>query len=219
MTQAVRRSGGAPEENGATAASMSRRYWQLDWSKELPWSAEGVSIEIGDFADARPFIETHYPSIFADGSERFLREEMTGAKERFCSEMDVFLFRSAAKTVGICLAHPTDWSTYYIRTVALLPELRERGTAATFGRRIASVLKSAGVQRFEAECSPGNEAMIRTFTSQGMLMTGTGNSERWGATLRFTKFLSADAESVFRRQFLSVPAFGRNPQSEGRRNS
>jgi RimJ/RimL family protein N-acetyltransferase len=198
----------------APRTTASSRIWGLDWSRELPWTIDGVGIELGSFDDALPFMEEHYASIFgADATERFFVEPMTEAKRRFCDDMDVFVFRAEARTVGVCTAHPTDWSTYYIRTFALLPELRERGVATGFEARLCEPLRAAGVNRYEAECSVANRPMIRLFTSQGFLITSTATSERWGAVLRFTKHLDDGAASAFRRSFVQTSAFGRNPST------
>lgn len=192
--------------------SMSKRIWGLDWSTELPWTFDDATLEAGSFADAMPFIREHYQRIFGDASDgRFYVEQMTEAKRRFGDEMDVFVFRSSGQTVGIAIAHPTDWSTYYVRSFAVLPEFRERRFCTEFVERIIEPLRRVGVDRFESDCSVANQPMVRLCTSQGMLATSMLNSERWGMTVRFTKFLNEDAQEVFRRQFLNVPAFGRNP--------
>jgi ribosomal protein S18 acetylase RimI-like enzyme len=212
---------GAPEScilrAAVAAGTMSQRIWGLDWAKVLPWSFDDATCERGTFEDALPFMQEHYPSIFGVDSERFFIEGMTGAKRRFGDEMDVFVFRSKGTTVGIALAHPTDWATYYVRTLAFLPEYRERGWASDFAAKICEPLREAGCDRWEAECSPANTAMMRLLVRQGFLITGTVNSERWGHMTRFTRFLRKDAENAFRRQFVSVPNFGRHPPHDERR--
>jgi len=193
-------------------AKLSERLWGLDWSRHLPWTFAGVAVEEGRSADALRFVAEHYRNIFGDGGDRFLCEEMTVAKRRFWEEMDIFLFAFEGRTVGICAGHPSDWSTYYIRTFAILPEFRERGFAASFARASCLALADAGVSRYEADCSPANTAMMRLFSSDGFLVTATMNSERWGTMLRFTKFLREDAATAYRQQFIYVPAFGRDAE-------
>jgi RimJ/RimL family protein N-acetyltransferase len=138
---------------------------------------------------------------------------MTEAKRRFCEEMDILLYRAAGRTVGVCTAHPTDWSTYYIRTLSLLPEYRERRFLTDFETHMTPALKRAGAARYEAECSVANTPMIRFFVGAGFIVSATVNSERWGTMLRFTKFLNDDAEAAFKCHFVHVPAFGRDPGS------
>jgi hypothetical protein len=203
----------------ARPASMSTRIWNLDWSAVLPWAIGDVSVEHGTFADALPFMGEHYPAIFGVEPDRFFIEEMTEAKQRFCEEMDVFVFHAAERPIGICTGHPSDWSTYYVRTFAILPEFRERRFATDFEKHLSGTLAGAGVARMEADCSIANRAMTKLFVSQGFLMTSTVASERWGTMLRFTKFLNEDAARVFHRQFVNVPLYGRNAHNNERRES
>jgi len=51
------------------------------------------------------------------------------------------------------------------------------------------ILKSAGVERIEADTSPGNFASMTVMTRLRFNLTGTVLSERWGAMMHFTKFL------------------------------
>ncbi len=190
----------------AAPVSHSSRLWGIDWDKILPWSFEEVRVEPASFNDALPFMRDHYATIFGAHAieSRFLASPMTPAKRRFCEESDVFLFRTSDRTVGLLLANPADWSSYYMRSVAVLPEFRERRLLTRFMEQSYAPLRAAGVERIEGECSPANAPMMRMLVGQGFLVTSTANSERWGATVRFTKFLSEEAESVFLRQFNAV---------------
>ena len=113
---------------------LSQKLWDLDWAQLLPWSFEEVTVEVGTFDEALPFVAEHYARIFGTDelAGRFLVEAMTPAKRRFGAEMDVFLFRAEGRTVGIFMSHPSDWSTYYMRTAALLPEYRGRHLVSRF---------------------------------------------------------------------------------------
>jgi hypothetical protein len=198
--------------------TMSERLWDLDWSKELPWAIGEISVEHGTYTDALDFMKEHYARIFATEQDRFFVEQnKTDAKRRFGEEMDVFLFRLAGKVMGICCAHPTDWATYYFRTFAILPELRERRFASEFATLVDASLRAVGLDRWEAEVSVANQPMMKLFVSLGALLTSTVSTERWGMMCRFTTFLNDDAEAVFRRQFVSAPNYGRNEQPNERR--
>ena len=189
----------------ATPRSLSSRWWNLHWDEQMPWSFGDVRVECASFDDARPFMQAHYARIFgAEGGSRFLESPMTPHKQRFCNDSDVFLFKAGSRPVGLFMANPTDWSTYYMRSVAILPEYREQRLLTQFMERSYAPLRGAGVERIEGECSPANTPMMRMLTGQGFLVTSTANSERWGATIRFTKFLSEAAETVFLRQFNAV---------------
>jgi hypothetical protein len=187
----------------------------------MPWAFEEIIVEKVAFESALPFMQEHYPTIFdsASGETRFLASPMTEAKRRFCDESDVFVFRTAERIVGLFVANPADWSSYYMRSVAVLPEFRERKLLTRFMERSYAPLREAGVERIEGECSPANAPMMRMLVGQGFLVTSTANSERWGATVRFTKFLNEEAETVFLRQFSGVTARKKmniNPTSERR---
>jgi hypothetical protein len=198
--------------------TLSQRLWDLDWSKVLPWSFDGVTLHAGTFEDALPFMAEHYPRIFGVEPDRFHHEEMTDAKRRFGDEMDVFVFRDGDdRAVGVAAAHPSDWSTYYIRTFAILPGYRENGWCNQWTERICEPLRSVGCDRWEGECSPANSAMLRMLTRQGCLISGSVNSERWGQLIKFAKFLNPHAEAAYRRQYILVPAFGRDAHPKERR--
>src|SRR5690349_2312393 len=105
---------------------LSKRLWDLDWSTQLPWRLDDVDVVHASFDDALSFIGAHFAAIFESDARaaRFLTDPMTEAKARFGREMDVFLFRAGGEVVGVLMAHPSDWSTYYMRSAAFLPAFR-----------------------------------------------------------------------------------------------
>ncbi len=195
-------------------SSFSARIWGLSWPI---LTVDGVTVNAESFAEALPFMTKEYPSIFGhnnDNQSRFLAEPMTDAKRRFCDEMDVLVFRDGARIVGVMMGHPVDWSTYYWRTIALLPEMQERRIATRVLELTDAPLRAAGVARLEGECLPGNLRMVKMLTGQGYLVTSTVASERFGVLLRLTKFLVPEARAVFDRQFSSMSFV--NPQPSRR---
>jgi ribosomal protein S18 acetylase RimI-like enzyme len=150
-------------------------------------------------------MKEHYGEIFGSERDRFLVEPMTAAKRRFCSETDIFLFRAEDRTVGLLMGHPTDWSTYYIRTTAFIEEYRARGLMRQFAVGLWDALRDAGAARVETEVLPSNRPTLALLAKEGFIVTSAGVSERWGAMLRLTKFLATEPEEVFRRQFCSMP--------------
>jgi hypothetical protein len=186
---------------------MSARLWDLQWSEVLPWAFEEVQVLPATFDEALPFVQENYGRIFGtSGMEgRFLTDPLTQTKRRFGAEMDVFQFRVPEGVVGVLMGHPTDWTTYYMRTVAILPEYRDRRLLTRFMELSYAPLRAAGVERIEGECSPANLPMMRMLVGQGFMMTSTANSERWGYVARFTKFLREDAEVAFMRQYCVAP--------------
>lgn len=186
--------------------SMSLRYWGLDWREHQPWElGDGVTVEHGAFDDARPFMRDHYAEVFevGDGGSGFFDEPWNDAKRRFCGECDVTLFRDGGRTVGVTICHPSDWSTYYFRSMGILPAYHDRGLARSWIARCLPILARYGVARVDTDVAPSNLANIRVMTRLGLNITGTHNSERWGTLVRLTKFLREDAESVFLDKFCS----------------
>jgi GNAT superfamily N-acetyltransferase len=171
----------------------------------MPWQIDDVSVEAASFDEALPFVMDRYAEIFGPGDGRFFAEPMTDAKRRFCAEADVFLFRVKEETVGLVLAHPTDWSTYYVRSTALLAEYRARGVLPRFLEHFYGPLRKVGVERIETDVSPSNQPVIRLHIREGFVVTATSTSERWGALVHFTKFLGEESENIFLRQFCISP--------------
>jgi len=99
-----------------------------------------------------------------------------------------------------------DWSTYYWRVATILPEYRQRNLVASLAEPLYARFREAGVKRMEVDTSPANRPMVRLLSNQGFIVTSTSSSERWGLSLRFTKFLDDEAERIYRGQFLDVPA-------------
>ncbi len=182
-------------------APLSQRWWNLDWAAVMPWDCGGLTVSLGGLDDALPFVRAHYGAIFGEPDERFLADPMCERKARFYREADVFLIRDGVECVGLQIAHPTDWSTYYVRSLALLPEYRGRGVLDAMTERMAEALAAVGVERIDGELSPNNGACVIAQTRLGYVVTGMHTSERWGNMVRLTRFLQGDASSVFRRQF------------------
>ncbi len=185
---------------------LSQRLWDLDWAPHTPWRFGDVEVESAPFDDALPFMRAHYAAIFEATSReaRFLTDPMTAAKERFCREMDAFLFKQAGTTVGVLMAHPSDWSTYYMRSAAFLPEFRGQGLLSRCVEATFEPLRAAGCERVEVECSAANGVVVHMLSGLGFAVTAMQSSERHGSMIRFTKFLREDAEATFVRQFCAM---------------
>jgi RimJ/RimL family protein N-acetyltransferase len=195
-----------PRLREVEAVTLSQRWWGLDWRAVLPFDLEDGRAEFATMADVLPFVKEHYPAIFGakDVESRFLENPMTEAKRRFFAEMDFFLYRVEGEVAGVFMAHPWDWTSYYLRSTGILPQYRERGLMTQFFARLDEPLREAGVERIEAEVSPANTPIIRVLSGHGYIVTGQVASERWGLLLRYTKFLSEGASAVFRRQYTAM---------------
>lgn len=190
--------------------TMAKRWWGLEWPT---WTHDGITCAPGTLEAARSFIDEHYPSIWEDEPGRFFTETMTEAKRRFLAECDVFLFTEGETHVGIAVGHPTDWSSYYMRTMAMLPAYRERAIGKEFVRRTCECAREAGVNRIETDTSPANVPVHGMMVAAGFIITATTQSDRWGVLLRYTRFLNPEAGERFRTQYIDVPTFKRRPSS------
>ena len=193
--------------------STSKRWWDLDWNRVLPWQIEDVTVELSSYDEVLPFVEANYDRLFGERDPRFFFEEMNEAKRRFWAEADVFAFRREGQTIGYFGGHPSDWSTYYCRTMAILTDAREARVASEIASRLCNALADAGVARMEVDTSIANIPMTRILQRLGFVVTSTIISERWGTMLRFTKLLREDAARVFNRQYVYVPELGRDPHN------
>ncbi len=152
-----------------------------------------------DRARALGFVERNYAQIFGTtkATARFLVEPLGDAKRRFTEEMDVHVLLQREEALGVAMGHLTDWSTYYWRTLAFLPEKQSHGVGRRFIQRVCDQLRDAGVRRVEAECLPTNAAIQHCLAAAGFVATGAVASERWGFLLRMTKFLDEEAKAAF----------------------
>ncbi len=192
---------------GVERLPLSELLWGLRWSDLLPLDlGGGSSVRTSSLAAAMPFVREHYAQIFEDdGSSPFRNDVLTPMKARYyelCA--DFFEFVHGDKTVGLLVCDPLDWSTYYIRSAAVLPEHQGRALVQRFlSLCLFDELTRAGVSRVEFDVSPMNLAMLHIATRMRMNPTGTVLTERWGAMTRFTRFLCAEAHQVFLEQFCS----------------
>lgn len=184
--------------------SLSHDIFDLDWRAHLPLDLSGsVQLDIATFEESIAFMGAHYASIFGarPDDHRFFSEAQTAAKTRFLRRSDRFAFREGPQMVGLLVGHPVDWSTYYWRSVAFLPEHQGRGLLAAALDHTDVVLRDAGIVRVEGEAAPNNYRQVRLLLRLGYCVTGSINSERWGTMLRLTKYLAPEAEHYFRAQF------------------
>jgi hypothetical protein len=184
--------------------SMSRRLWGIDWAKQLPFESGGFDVRLGDYTRAKQFIVSHYAEIFEEeGSASPFATDLSEAKGRYYELFgDFFEFFHGDELAGLLVCTPSDWSSYYIRSAALLPKYQGRSIIQSFYSKVLfPELQRFGVERVEFDTSPSNMAMLHVATRLRFNNTGTILSERWGAMVHFTKFLCTEKEDVFLRQF------------------
>jgi hypothetical protein len=186
--------------------SLAHTLWGIDWRQHLPLSltSEGICVEYSSFERASVFVARNYAEIFEQGPENsvFTGGKVSSAKARYYDRVgDFFEFTLAGCTIGLLVCTPVDWSTYYLRSGAVLREYQGRKLLQRFLPTLFDTLSVSGVERIEADTSPANLAMMHVLTRLRFNVTGTLLTERWGAHVHFTKFLDRDSEADFLQQF------------------
>jgi hypothetical protein len=195
-----------PHRDSATARNLSETMWNLDWSAHLPAAVtrDGVVVQRGAFDGMMPFIIDNFATMFEEDptNSPFAQSSASEAKAHYYRRCaDFFEFKDGVNTVGVLICTPVDWSTYYIRLCAFLPSYQGRQLLQRFFPDFFGILKAAGVERVETDTSPSNLAVMHIMNRFRFNATGTILSERWGALVRFTKFLDDQSEQVFLRQY------------------
>lgn len=194
--------GGGHDPN--MVAPMSQQLWGIEWAAELPFESGGLRVEFSSYERAKLFVAAHYATVFEEhGTTSPFATDFSPVKRRYYEMFgDFFEFFDGDELAGLLVCNPTDWSTYYIRSAAMLPKYQGRRIVQQFYTSVLFPrLQRAGVERVEFNTSPSNLAMMHIAARLRFNNTGTILSERWGAMIHFTKFLAADKEEVFLSQF------------------
>jgi hypothetical protein len=202
-----------PSPRPISAASL----WGIDWDALLPLRVTSdVVARRSSYEECLPFVRDHYAAIFQeDAASPFSTSRHTPAKERYYRlSGDFFEFVAADRTVGLLVCTPVDWSSYYVRSAAVLPEYSGRKLIQRFLPSLFEALARAGVERVEADTSPSNMATMHLLTRLRFNVTGTVLTERWGAHVHFTRFLDEASEHVFLRQFCSGVRYQERDRNE-----
>jgi ribosomal protein S18 acetylase RimI-like enzyme len=163
--------------------------------------ADGVTVHESSFDESLPFVRANYGKIFCEDAESpFAGTRLSDAKARYYRVAgDFFEFKAAGETVALLVGTPVDWSTYYIRSAAALPEFQGKKVVQRFFPALFELLREGGVERVEADTSPSNMATLHLLTRLRFNPTGTVLSDRSGALVHFTRFLNRESEEVFVR--------------------
>lgn len=192
-----------PVPEPSNAPSLTQRVLGLDWGAHMPWPIEGGIVDVVSADEGLAFLAAHRDALFEghDQGSRFLHDAGSPARARWAREMDFFVVRVDGRLTALVVGHLSDWSTYYVRSASVLPEARNLSIPRQVLPPLFEHLARHGVERVEAETAPTNLPCLRGLQAHGFMVTSVGSSERWGTSLRLTRFLSAEAEAVFVRQF------------------
>jgi ribosomal protein S18 acetylase RimI-like enzyme len=195
--------------------TLSSRFWGLDLSSKLPrvLSRDGIEAVRGELGRVREFLVQAFPTFTEEELGVVPDPRMVEAKRRYLhTASDLIELRHDGRTVGVMVGAPEDWSSFYVRIFAILPEYQRPGLTRRFTREcLFEPLAEHGVERVVAETWPTNIAMSHCFTELRFHVTGHQLSERWGALVRYTKFLDPAREAAFQRRFAADLPKRRNP--------
>jgi hypothetical protein len=200
------RSGG--RRSTSPPAKLSARFWGLDLAKTLPrvLSRDGVEAVPGELGRVCEFLAEAFPTFSEGELDAAPDPRMVEAKRDYlCRVSDLIELRHEGRTVGAIVGAPEDWSSYYVRILAVSPAYQRPGLTRRFAREcLLEPLAAHGVERVVADTWPTNIAMSRGFTEMHFHVTGHLLSERWGALVRYTKFLDPVREAAFERRFAAA---------------
>ena len=198
--------------------TLSQRFWGLDLAERLPrvLSRDGVEAVRGELGRVRDFLVQAFPTFTEEDAGAQPDPRMAEAKRQYLlTASDLIELQHEGRTVGLIVGAPEDWSSYYVRIFAVLPEYQRRTLTRRFAREcLFEPLAEYGVERVVAETWPTNIAMSHAFTELQFHVTGHQLSERWGALVRYTKFLDPARGEAFARRFAAMLPGRRN---QGRR--
>lgn len=183
--------------------TFAQKIWGFSWKEHFPFGlTDTVKVVSAPFSIANTFVRENHQSLVL-GNPYFLDGKSSPVSKThfYENQVDSFLFIERDQIVGVLFAHPTDWSTYYIRFVALLPEFRGKGLYQEFLKKLKSVLVSYGVERLEIEVSPSNVKHISVLSRLDFYQVGLKTCERFGTLCLLRSYLSHKHKKIFQEQF------------------
>lgn len=187
-----------------TQSTYSERLFGVRFRDTLPWELNGYQVHMVGVDEMLECLVRHADELGMQGDVRWFQEPMSPQKRRFLSECDRFAIMSAQgddeRVVGACIGHPLDWSSYYIRSFVVSRSIRGIGLPMMFLRRLSDVLQGV-VLRIETDVAPHNAASLSVQMLSGFRCVGSANTTRWGALLRYVKFLDAQEDAHFVERF------------------
>lgn len=202
--------GAAPIKTGSDvfpkptpSPTLSATLWGFDFRSVLPRAmGGGLQAVPGELARIRDFLSSRFPSLTEEALSGVVNANTRDAKLRYLNACDLIELRDQDRTLGAIVGAPEDWSTYYVRIFAIAEECQHPRIIRKLVREcLFQPLALYGVQRLAAETSPANRAMCRLFSELEFHATGHQLSDRWGALVRYTRFLDRSCEAVFLGQF------------------
>jgi hypothetical protein len=182
----------------------STQLWGFSVCDDLPRkiSSDGVEAVVASYERISCFLAEQYAMFTEEGLGSAPNAFAQKSKHAYLAGCDLITLIHRDKTVGIMVGAPEDWSSYYVRVFALVPEYQRLALTRRFVREcLFEPLARRGVERVVAETNPANVAMSRLLHELDFFVTGNQLSDRWGTLIRYTKFLDPACEQQFLRRF------------------
>ena len=211
----------APTLPASAPRTLARQLWGLNWSNALPNQlTNGAVVKLANYGTVVKFMAEHAPEIFALAPDSpFLFSRSSPAKSEYYEHLaDHFALWQGEQLVGVVTANASDWSSYYLRNIAILPAFQGQGMQRELFEHFFRILRRHGVERFEIEISPSNVGQLHALNRLEFHTVGTKATERWGMLLQLVRYLRPENQEVFLDQFCVGPRPHTNDPKHGRRN-
>jgi len=117
----------------------------------------------------------------------------------------VVFFDEGDAPIGWFYGYMEDEETFFIDTIGLVPEHREKGLYQAFLMQLIDYLKAAGYERLTSSHHPNNRAVLIAELKVGFNIVGLEINESAGPVLRVAHPLHEDRRLGFERVFCMVP--------------
>ena len=185
----------------------SKNILGISWQEILPIVWEDYWLDHSSYDEFVNIRDT--PGSFfvtSDNSnDNFLKDKNSYLKEKYLRHFcDFFTIKLGQKIIGVVVCEILDWSSYYLRFITIEKEHRNKNLTLKFVSVVESVMANVGIDKVICDVSPANLGQVGRMSSAGYLCTGSFLSERFGANLRLTRYLSEDSKKKFDENFIQI---------------
>ena len=117
----------------------------------------------------------------------------------------VVFFDQSGNPIGWFYGYMEDEETFFIDTIGLVPEVREKGIYQAFLKQLITYLKAVGYERLTSSHHPNNRAVLIPELKVGFNIVGLEVNEGAGPILRVAHPLHEDRRLGFERVFCMRP--------------
>ncbi len=197
----------APIEVTEKTLSLSESLWGSWWPAEAPLIC-GFTLSRVSFHDFIQFYINYAHELGIEESKDYanLNEINHPARQAFYERVaDCLIIKShiSHEPMGLIALHPTDWSSYYLRYIALRPAARGLGLTSKILDHVSLLLKNTDCMRIDTHTLANNISMHKSLLNCGFLNAGVTLSERWGALTAYTKHLNSAGKLSYLKHYSS----------------